>query len=55
MTDLIVIIVLAIILGSASFYIYKAKKNGQRCIGCPNAGKCGKAEQGSCHCSEETK
>ena len=35
MTDVIVIVVLAVILGAAVRYIYKAKKSGAKCIGCP--------------------
>ena len=48
MTDLILIAVIAAIVGSAGLYIYKAKKRGQTCIGCPHAknGTCG----GSCGC-----
>lgn len=34
MTDIIVIAILAIILGAAVRYIYKAKKSGAKCIGC---------------------
>ena len=40
MTDLIVIAVVALIVGAAGGYIYKAKKSGAKCIGCP-AGKNG--------------
>ncbi len=40
MTDLILGIVLALILGGAVFYIYKAKKGGKKCIGCPYADSC---------------
>ena len=43
MTDVIVIAVLAVILGAAVRYIYKAKKSGAKCIGCPVSacsGKC---------------
>ena len=42
MTDLLVIAVLALILGGASVYIYRAKKKGRKCIGCPDAPICGK-------------
>lgn len=34
--EIIAIIVVAVIIGLAVFYIIKAKKNGQKCIGCPN-------------------
>ncbi len=41
MTDLIVIFVIAAILGLAAGYIYKARKKGKKCIGCPYSGQCG--------------
>ena len=40
MQDLIVLVILVLILGAAIRYIYKAKKNGARCIGCSAAGCC---------------
>lgn len=40
METIIVIVILALILGGAVAYIYKAKKKGVKCIGCPAAGKC---------------
>lgn len=51
MTDLIIIAVLAVIVGLAAGYVYKAKKSGKKCIGCPESGAC-KASQksGSCCC-----
>ena len=48
MTDLVIILVLALILGTAALYIYRAKKKGQKCIGCPNSGSC----SGSCGCGK---
>lgn len=49
MTDLIILAVLALILGAAAGYVYKAKKSGVKCIGCT-------AGEGGCHChaSSET-
>ena len=46
MADLIIIAVVALIVGAAARYIYKEKKHGVKCIGCPAAqnGTCG----GSC-------
>lgn len=55
MTDIIVVLVLLTILGGAAFYVYRAKKKGARCIGCPHSGSCGKADCGSCSCGSETK
>ena len=44
MTNTILVCVLLLILGSALFYIMKAKKNGVKCIGCAYAKNCGKRE-----------
>ena len=54
MADFIVIAVVIAIVGGASAYIYKAKKNGARCVGCSHAGKCGKAHS-ECSCHTEDK
>ncbi len=52
--DYILIAVLAAILGGAAFYIYKAKKNGKKCIGCPDSGTCsGNCSGCSCSCGEK--
>lgn len=40
MENAIVIAVLVIVVGAASWYIYKAKKSGKKCIGCPDSGTC---------------
>ena len=46
--DIVLIIVIALILGLAVIYIINAKKNGQKCIGCPYAKECSK---GTCSCN----
>lgn len=51
MTDFLVAAVIVLIVGAASLYIYKAKKSGVKCIGCPHAQSCGK-KQCSCHSDE---
>ena len=38
--DWIVLIILAAVLLGVIFYIRKAKKNGAKCIGCPERGNC---------------
>ena len=62
MADIIIIVIVAAIVGLAGLYIYKAKKKGVKCIGCPDSGSCtghcnGACEagkcNGSCHCHEE--
>lgn len=40
MTNWIIIIILLIIIGSATGYIVKEKKRGVKCIGCPAGGNC---------------
>lgn len=46
MENIIIIAVIAVIVGLAALYVYKAKKSGKNCIGCPDGGKC----SGSCGC-----
>lgn len=48
MVNVILVIILLAILGGAAFYVYKAKKSGRKCIGCPDGGSCGSACSGSC-------
>ncbi len=55
MKDLIVIIILILILGSAITYIVKAKKKGVKCIGCPSGGNCSSKSNGCCDCSKENR
>lgn len=52
--DYLIIAVVAIILVSAGWYIYKSKKSGKKCIGCPDSGTCsGSCQSCSCGCSKE--
>ncbi len=44
MVDFILILIIVLIVGLAGFYIYKAKKSGRKCIGCPDSKTC----QGKC-------
>ncbi len=39
--DIIVVIAILVAVGAALFYIIRAKKKGRRCIGCPDADRCG--------------
>lgn len=45
-TDIIIVIVLALILGAALLYMRKEKKRGIKCIGCPDAEGCAKRQRG---------
>lgn len=40
MENFIIAGLLLLILGCAARYVYKEKKRGVKCIGCPAAGKC---------------
>lgn len=56
MEDIIIIAILVVIISLAAFYVYRAKKKGKKCIGCPDSGSCGKESCGcGCGCSEEPK
>ena len=50
MTDLIALVVLVVILGAAALYVYKEKKRGVKCIGCPAGGNCSTSTCGG-HCA----
>ncbi len=40
MENFIVIIILVVVIGLATSYIYKQKKSGNKCIGCPHQKEC---------------
>lgn len=52
MTDIIIILIIVALVAAISIYLYKAKKRGEKCIGCPYAKQCG---GGNCSCSSEHK
>ena len=54
MENFIVIGILVLIIGGAAFYVYRAKKSGKRCIGCPSGGTCDGACQ-SCFDAQKAK
>jgi len=54
MTDIIIAAVLALIVGAAARYVYKAKKSGAKCIGCPVEGGCPHKSAQGCSCHMET-
>ena len=49
MTDIIIVGIIVIIVGFAAFYVYKAKKSGRKCIGCPDGCSCD-SKGGTCNC-----
>ena len=53
--DYIAIAVVALIVGAAVFYIVRAKKRGEKCVGCPYAKQCGGKCNGGCGHAEAEK
>lgn len=49
--EIIAIIATLLIVGGAVIYIVKAKRSGQKCIGCPHAKSCSGASEGCCSCN----
>lgn len=49
--DIILSVILLLIIGGALAYIIKAKKRGEKCIGCPYSKECSKK---SCNSNNET-
>ena len=52
MENIIIVLILLVIVGLAARCVYKAKKSGKKCIGCPDGGcncSSGKGES-SCSC-----
>lgn len=45
--DIIILAVVAAIIGFATWYVYKSKKSGKKCIGCPDGCSCS-AQSGGC-------
>ena len=48
MEDLIIIAVILVIVALAGLYVYRAKKRGVKCIGCPAADRCSEGCSGNC-------
>ncbi len=48
MGDLIIIVILLCIISSIIVYLYRAKKKGKTCIGCPYGGQCSSSQEGGC-------
>ena len=53
--DYIAIAAIALVIGAAVFYIVRAKKRGEKCIGCPYARECGRNCNGGCSHAEADK
>lgn len=49
MENMIIIVILVSIIGGVVWYLRKAKKRGETCIGCPYSKQCGSKAGGGCH------
>ena len=50
MDNILVLAVVGLIVGGAVGYIWKSKKKGVKCIGCPDGATCS-GSCGSCNCA----
>ena len=53
--DYIIIAVVVVIVALAGLFVYKSKKSGKKCIGCPDSGTCGGCSGacgGNCSCGK---
>lgn len=48
MEDVIIVVIVLCIVGAVCTYLYKAKKRGETCVGCPYAKQCGGKCNGGC-------
>ena len=55
MTDILIIAIILLIAGAIIFYLWRAKKRGETCIGCPYAKQCGGKCSGNCGGNTEEK
>ena len=53
MENIILVFVLLLIVGLAVFAVVRAKKKGQKCIGCPHGGNCSACEGCSVQITKE--
>ena len=49
MDSILIVVILIVVVGLAAWYVYRAKRNGKKCIGCPESGHCGNC----CGCGEK--
>ena len=47
--DIVILLIVAAVLGLSVWFIYKSKKAGKKCIGCPHSDTC----TGGCGCNEK--
>ena len=53
MENVIVVLILVAIAAGIIWYLIRAKKRGETCIGCPYAKQCGSKGNGGCYSKSE--
>lgn len=48
MENVIVVLILVAIVAGIIWYLVRAKKRGEKCVGCPYAKQCGSKHNGGC-------
>ena len=51
MKNVIIVLILTAVAAGIIWYLVRAKKRGETCIGCPYAKQCGGKCSGSCSCN----
>ena len=53
--DIVIILIIGVIIGAAVAFIWRSKKNGKKCIGCPDNCACsgGNCSGGCTGCNEK--
>ena len=51
--NIVAIVAQLVMLGIALLYLYKAKKNGQKCVGCPYSKTCSAKAKAACAGKQE--
>lgn len=54
MEDLIPILIIVLIIGAATFYLIRAKRRGQKCVGCPYAKTCSSKNNSPSSCCSKS-
>ena len=52
MVNILIIVVVGVIVGAAACYIYREKKRGVKCIGCPEGCACSGSCSGCSGCGD---
>lgn len=55
MIDFILIVLILGILAAVIIYLYRAKKSGAACVGCPHGKQCAKTKSSCCNCQHDEK